>query len=387
MDVLAEKSIDSVQRSQVAYCKFITANDTGETGGHQAGYHIHKEAWPLIFDTPGVKGSNKDNLVTIKWNNDFETPSRFIYYGVGTRNEYRLTRFGKGFPYLTEDNTGDLLVLAKHSSEYYEAFVLRTEEDIESFLSAFGLSPSEANRIIERKIDHISPDDLLLKCFEQFIKSVNTDFPPTLDLASNARSCYLKSYRVTEKQILDNPDKELLMWLEAEYKLFKSFESDRYSEKIKSPFQTVEQLVEFSNTILNRRKSRAGKSLEHHLSYLFDLFKIKYSVQATTEENKKPDFLFPGADAYHDSGFDSEKLTFLACKTTCKDRWRQILNEADRIKYKHLFTLQQGISRNQLSEMYNAGVRLVIPKSYLSTFPADYRDRILTLETFLKAVS
>jgi hypothetical protein len=31
----ARQKIESVQRSKVAYSKFITPNDTGDTGGHQ----------------------------------------------------------------------------------------------------------------------------------------------------------------------------------------------------------------------------------------------------------------------------------------------------------------------------------------------------------------
>lgn len=54
----------------------------------------------FLFDTPGVKGENKDKMVKVKWQDDFTTDSRFIYYGQGTRNEYRITRFGKGFPFL-----------------------------------------------------------------------------------------------------------------------------------------------------------------------------------------------------------------------------------------------------------------------------------------------
>ena len=30
-----------------------------------------------------------------------EMPPRFIYYGQGTRNEYRITNFGRDFPFLT----------------------------------------------------------------------------------------------------------------------------------------------------------------------------------------------------------------------------------------------------------------------------------------------
>lgn len=174
-----------------------------------------------------------------------------------------------------------------------------------------------------------------------------------------------------------------LNWLDSEFQLFRSFENDRYQKVIKTSFKSVEDFVKTANTILQRRKSRAGDSLEHHLCELFDVFGIKYTNQAKTEENKTPDFLFPGEKEYHDSRFDPRKLTFLASKTTCKDRWRQILNEADRIKTKHLFTLQQGISRNQLSEMYKAHVRLVVPKPYLKSYPEEFRDKILVVETFL----
>jgi type II restriction enzyme len=137
---------------------------------------------------------------------------------------------------------------------------------------------------------------------------------------------------------------------------------------------------------LNRRKSRAGKSLEHHLSEIFNTFAVSFVSQSKTEDNKKPDFLFPSKEAYHNPKFDVNKLILLASKTTCKDRWRQVLNEADRIKVKHLFTLQQGISKNQLEEMYKYNVRLVVPKPYIKTFPKEFRDKIFTLNTFIKQV-
>lgn len=111
MNSILEIAINSVQNSKTAFCKFISANDAGKTGGHQEGFYIPKNSLPLMFDERGIKGQNKDRLVTIKWQGDFETNSRFIYYGQGTRNEYRLTRFGRNFPFLTDDNVGDLLIL------------------------------------------------------------------------------------------------------------------------------------------------------------------------------------------------------------------------------------------------------------------------------------
>lgn len=385
MDSILTKAIQAVQETEISFTKYITANDVGATGGHQAGFHIHKNSWKLFFDSPGVKGRNKDKYITIKWQDDFETESRFIYYGVGTRNEYRLTRFGRGFPYLTDDNIGDLLVIARIGEEYYEAYVLQSDEEIEEFLTAINISPTEVNGIIPKQ-DEQTAENKLLQCFQSFIDTLKVSFPPTVEIATRARFCYNGAYGITSKIIQKNPDKEILCWLDTEFQLFKTLENNRYSERIKKPFTSVEELVEIANTILNRRKSRAGKSLEHHLAEVFSIFDLTFTEQAVTEGNKKPDFLFPNVNAYSDLKFDDKKLTVLAAKTTCKDRWRQVLNEADRIKTKHLFTLQQGISKNQLKEMYKYNVCLVVPKPYLTSFPPEFRDQILTLNTFVNEV-
>lgn len=338
----------------------------------------------MFVDSEPQKGQNIKVNITIKWQNDFETSSVFTYYGAA-KNEFRITSFGRNFPFREEDNVGDLFILVKKSNEYFEAFLLSLDDEFEQFFTAFGISASQTNRIID-KTALVTPDKLLLNCFNQFIHTLTTDFPPTVQLATNARDCYNSAYGISLAQISANPDKALLKWIEAEYQLFKTIENSRYSERITIPFVSVEELIGFANSILNRRKSRAGKSLEHHLEKMFSLFRLAFDTQATTEDNKKPDFLFPNAAAYHNPAFNQNKLTFLASKTTCKDRWRQILNEADKIKIKHLFTLQQGISKNQLTEMYNNGVCLVVPQPYISTFPAEFRERILTLNSFVNYI-
>lgn len=385
MDSILQNAVQSAQKAEVAFTKFITANDTGSTGGHQSGYHIHKNAWPLFFDKPGEKGTNSEKIVTIKWQGDFETESRFIYYGKETRNEYRLTRFGRGFPFLSDENVGDLLIISKKSPEYYEAYVLQRDEDIEEFLASLNITINETNQIIPKELQ-MSPEDVMYQCFNSFLKSLKTEFPPTQDLSKEARLCYDIAHDITIKSILKDPDRNILNWLDAEYQLFKMIENDRYSQKIKTPFSSLEELIEIALTILNRRKSRAGKSLENHLAETFTLFKISFESQVVTENNKRPDFLFPSQEAYLNLGFNDQKLLLLASKTTCKDRWRQILNEADRIRTKHLFTLQQGISSNQLDEMFRSNVQLVVPRTYLPNFPEKYRDRILTLDSFIKHI-
>lgn len=187
---------------------------------------------------------------------------------------------------------------------------------------------------------------------------------------------------------MTDPDKAILQWTDQEYKLFRALEQARYGDMVARGFSTVDDFVALANQVLNRRKSRAGKSLEHHLAAIFNENHIQFTAQAVTEGNKRPDFIFPSEEAYHDFSFPVSKLTSLAAKTTCKDRWRQILNEADRLRdgRKYLCTLQQGISSMQMDEMEAEKVTLVVPKAYISTYPRDKQDRIWSLHTFVDHV-
>lgn len=384
MSEILNSAINKVQNAQYAFCRFITANDTGKNGSHQAGFYIPKCAAALLFNSPGIKGENKDKLVKVKWQNDFITDSRFIYYGQGTRNEYRITRFGKDFPFFEEDNVGDLLIIAKQSEDYYYGFVLQTDQDIDDFFAYFNLSPEKTNQLID--ISQANTPERQLDISIQRLVSLYTDFPETIQMAKFAREIYNEVHQITNDDICKTPDQQLLKWIDTEYTLFRNFEEKIYAPIYSAPFSSCQELVKFSNIILNRRKSRAGKSLEHHLATIFTAAKLEYEEQAITEDNKKPDFLFPSGKAYHNLLFPADQLVFLGAKTTCKDRWRQVLNEADRIETKYLFTLQQGISKNQLREMKHEHLKLVVPASYLNSFDKEFQTEIETLSSFINIV-
>lgn len=76
----------------------------------------------------------------------------------------------------------------------------------------------------------------------------------------------------------------------------------------------------------------------------------------------------------------------MAVKMTCKDRWRQILNEADRVERKHLLTVQEGMSANQFAELKEAGVVLVVPTGLHATYPKAIQPHLLSVESFLADV-
>lgn len=381
----AMQAIQAATQGRKVFCKFLSANDTGLTGGHQAGIYISKPAVPILFDEVGVKGQNKEKWVKVKWCNDFETDTRFIYYGKGTRNEYRITNFGHGFPFLRPEYTGALFVFVQMADENYEGFVLNTEDEINQFLESFGLSPAETNRLID--IHNITPEAKEKQEIDRFISDLVVDFPSSEEMSAAARMIQDTVYNHIEL-VKTNPDRKLLDWTDAEYRLFRALEFARYGEMITRGFDSVETFVNVANQVLNRRKSRAGKSLEHHLSALFDGNGLQYQEQAVTEGNKRPDFLFPSQAAYHNMSYPTEKLISLAAKTTCKDRWRQVINEANRLRgqAKFLCTLQQGISAAQMDEMQEEQVILVVPKPYIATYPKEKQDRIWTLIKFIDYV-
>lgn len=157
--------------------------------------------------------------------------------------------------------------------------------------------------------------------------------------------------------------------------------------QLKRGFKGVDEFLKCAQTVLQRRKSRAGVSLELHIREILleeNFIENKdFSFQAQTERNKKPDFIFPSQEAYFDKDFPKENLKMLAVKTTCKDRWRQILTEADRIQAKHLLTLQEGVSENQFKEMKDANINLVVPKPLIKKYPRSIQPELIEFNSFL----
>lgn len=356
----------------------------GSTGSNQFGILISKSSSEILFTQQQIEQSGiPKRLVKIKWQDDFVTESAFTYYL--SKGEFRITRFGRGFPFWDTSYTGALFVFTKQSEDDYCGFFLNTDDEIEEFLNAFGISPTETNCIIDKEEVRTKAKESM--AIQEYVSEINNKFPSTEEMAAVAREIQNRIYGHKDYICID-PDQKIINWTEVEFKLFRAVESARYGELIKHGFQSVDEFVKLANMVLNRRKSRAGKSLEHHLAAIFEGNYIQYDSQTVTEGHKKPDFLFPSCRAYHDLNYPTEKLIFLAAKTTCKDRWRQVLNEADRLKgnTKYLFTLQRGISERQMDEMQSEKVTLVVPKPYIVEYPENRRERIWTLAKFVEYV-
>lgn len=103
--------------------KILSANDTGDTGGHQAGILVPKDPEILAF-FPKLDAAkyNPRCLLHFMDENGHIWDFAFIYYNNrlfgGTRNEYRLTRMTK---YLRQASLvpGDEVTLSRDKGDRY----------------------------------------------------------------------------------------------------------------------------------------------------------------------------------------------------------------------------------------------------------------------------
>lgn len=254
---------------------------------------------------------------------------------------------------------------------------LETEQDRIEFASRFILE--SIGVIVETSAETYL--DIMLEKFKR-------KFPTTREFSAYARST------LNDINAHDGPDLVLMTWMEREEILFRTLErhliADRLSKGFSSEpskgFADVDGFLSFSLSVQNRRKSRVGLALENHLEQLFGENDLRYKRTAVTENRAKPDFLFPGGAEYHDPAYDVLKLTMLGVKSTCKDRWRQVLAEADRIDDKHLLTLETAISTRQTDEMAAKRLQLVLPRSLHQTYTTAQQRWLMDLTGFMEMV-
>lgn len=299
---------------------------------------------------------------------------------------------------------GDTLFLAKTHSGHLHFIVAPSDSTSESQLCwLFDLKPegktfhSRELSISETELDFTKrlilgelgievnvPEDTKL---DRIVDQYWPKFPPTKEFSQIARNQLAESINVFE-----DPDTALVLWIEYEEELFRHFESRLVSSRLKQGFVTdndvdVDGFIKYSLGVHNRRKSRMGYALENHIAAVLDFHQISYERGAVTEHKKKPDFLFPSLEKYKSFPKGDALLTMLGAKSTCKDRWRQVLVEADKIPHKHLLTLEAKISVPQTDEMKFEGIQLVVPNKIRETYTQEQKKWVWSVKDFINYVA
>lgn len=175
-----------------------------------------------------------------------------------------------------------------------------------------------------------------------------------------------------------DPDDFLHYAAEAETDLYMAIEKAVHTEPLRrlaaGPEATLGEIMAATLSIQQSRKSRRGQSLQNHFGALLDREGIPFTAQCVTERKERPDFVVPGHDAYHDEAFSADHLRMVACKSKVRDRWRQVLSEADRIPEKYLLTLDDELDADSLDKMRHHKLLVFVPErvraAAYSGFPA-----------------
>lgn len=317
-----------------------------------------------------------------------------------TRSEYRL--YFKRNDVMDQAMIGDMLIVAKRSNGEIFMVLVPSGSTLESqILWLFGVDQIGFDFNFQSIEDNHNPEvDYAVRYIleEMGIEVADSDgsyldgiLEPYFDGGFPRTSIFSELARKSLRDVspYEEPDETLLKWIEQEEKLFKRLERHFVSRRLEEGFRgvgttDVEGFIQFSLSVHNRRKSRVGYALENHLEEIFKSHSLTYSRTQITENNSKPDFLFPHINNYHDLTFPEARLTMLGVKSTCKDRWRQVLAEADRINNKHLFTLEPGISENQTDEMQANHLQLILPKRLHGTYRPSQQSWLMDLDSFIQ---
>lgn len=312
-----------------------------------------------------------------------------------TRTEYRLY-----FPdTVVSDNAtgGDLLIIAQRPDESLMVIIAEGESTMANqLLWLFGVGEAElpgfsvkgeieadqmrlefASRFVLEEIG-VVVEQIDENFLDQMLQRFGGQFPTTREFSTYARET------LGEIDLKADADAAVIVLMEREEILFRTLERHLIGDRLRAGFEQIDDFLKFSLSVQNRRKSRAGNALENHLEHLFGLLGIRSDRTAVTEGKARPDFLFPGDKAYHDPGFPPELLTMLGAKSTCKDRWRQVLAEAERIPDKHLLTLEPSISTSQTNEMKQRRLQLVVPRGLHESYTEPQRSWLMSVSEMVK---
>lgn len=380
-----------------------------ETNPAVSNQHEYNAKKPMdqIFGTEEPKKEFDSSFLYIGDDIEISADGKMTWYDARykhpTRTEWRL--YFQTTEVSKRAKTGDSLFICKKTNETLLIIVAQKDSTIEGQLYwLFGLNGINTEKFVSKtKFD--SGDDKIELAARTILEQIGIEyedksvesylepmlfafqgrFPSTKEFSAYARNT------ITDVNPIEEPDITLVKWINREEALFKLMEQYLIRERLQKGFVTegevdVNAFIQFSLSVHNRRKSRAGLSLENHIEALLKNHNILYSHTPVTENKSKPDFIFPCIEAYRDTKYPHIYLTMLGAKSTCKDRWRQVLSEADRIEKKNLLTLESAISENQTNEMINKKVQLVLPLPIHETYTTAQKSWLYSVKRFLKEV-
>src|SRR5690625_3209953 len=315
-----------------------------------------------------IVGSRKDNTLSVLLieANTCAEASIINLLGIG-----RVAERGRGQTKVIDATDRDIGLSAAETLEH-----------LASSMTAFGDTPPPFP-MPEPQIDGDTE-------VEEIAAKMIARWPKILGSCQEVAQLIISSCGYDTDQAANEPDAALMRWLEAaeaSYRLWEGYYLSNFLKPLRYDNTVSDEML--AETISTRwmslrqgRVSRAGRMMELFLVEVFRAAKLRFDWGAKIEGGKLPDFLFPGVNDYQDDSFPANRLRILGSKTSFKDRWRQILSEADRVKIKHGVTKDDSITRSIFAQMNRESFVVVMPASIKAPYP-NPPENLISLGEFI----
>lgn len=408
-----------IAKSSRILIKKLARNDyawaDGAENGHQNGVYIPREIREAdFFPALGSSNTNKphifDALFQTFWPATSETrTSRLTHYS-NKGTEMHFTRVPRDeFSSLTPASwlLGGVLEMSVSEANYWFMVIDSGSEEAELLESMFALDsdfhfglfdpsdlPGARSDETEQLIEELA---LAIRngTLDQFITQASRT-PASDNFASQAQDVWLTENnreRIDPWSIPNPGDAIMRISRDIEYSLYKKTEIRFRAAQVLRIISTGTDLVsavvrsfpELDATFLSAaqtRKSRAGRSFEHHVARLFRDGNVRHEEQVILG-SRRPDFVLPDVVTLRSSTRHFNDALIVSLKTTLRERWKQL--SLERINGAiFLTTVDDRVTAEAISDMADNGIHLMVPESLKKSNETCYENKanVITFRDF-----
>lgn len=402
-----------IDRSESVFLKKLSRNDSSwadDSRKHQSGFFIPVEIATSGF-FPRLENVNPDkphifevSYATL-WPASAELKTSTIKHYSNKGGEYHHTGVPKDqFHALTPASlllSGRLRELEGGASHWFvvvdsasqEAEIIENAFDLEVGFHHGLFKPEDIRR-------GLSDAEILLEEIEHALKTgtlaqfvAQQALPPSADLAAMAQQAWLNE---TGMDALDPfrmrfpGDAVMRISRDIEYALYRVREMRLRAAEVvqllvrggKDPVRNVVlQFAQLDATFLSAaqtRKSRAGRSFEHHMQRLLRDGRIRHEEQVVLG-GRRPDFVLPDVKTLDKKG----DAIIVSLKTTLRERWKQVGMERLGSDV-FLATVDDRVSGEAIDEMQRHDIWLLVPESLKNSTETEYKKHgnVVTFRDF-----
>ena len=409
------------QQSDTLLVKKLSRNDTSwasDAGKHQAGFYIPRPIREAGF-FPELRAENPDKPhiftaeVAVLWPQTGETTLSSMRHYSNKGPETHFTRLPRT---LFKDLTPASLLLAGRlvtpiaGCGWWIVTLDSAGEEAELLETMLDLPVDFHHQLFPAtSLDHstqTAQDDLeeLIDRFRFAIRngslaelvSEYAVIPDPGTIAAEARQQWLSANGLAKLDpwVIETPGDAIMeISRELEYRLYRRHELRRRAAELLSILSGTDDIA--SSVLRNypqidavflsasqQRKTRAGRSFEHHIAAALATGRVRFVEQAVTG-GRRPDFVMPDLEQLNNRTRAREEALVLAAKTTLRERWKQVSSERLNCDV-FLATVDDRVAATSIREMAAANIRLIVPESLKRSDESHYKgqDNVMSFRDF-----